>query len=342
MRKHEMTPIEIARSEKRKQAVDAVGRGESPSTVARVLRVSLRTLFHWLALSRHGGYDALQEGKRPGRPRKVNAEVMRWLYDAITLGDPRQHQFEFCLWTLAIVRAMWKREHGIEPSKSGISRLWRHLGLSPQIPKYKSYKQNPAEMRKYLQRRFPHLVRQARRTGAVIYFVDEAAVRADAHRGSTWGAVGVTPLLADSGDRHTLKMISAGSARGDMKFAICEGSMNADRFAAFVRDLRADTGQPIIVIADNAAYHKSGPLRRYRRANPEQIRIAHLPPYAPELNPDEQVWNNLKRRLAKFFIQAKEAMRRQVDAVLQSIQSSAELVRSFFELEDTKYAANPA
>jgi transposase len=338
-REQKPTAIEAARHAKRKLAVEAVREGESPTRVARVLSVPVRTLFYWLELYRHGGYDALREGKRSGRPRKVNANVLQWLYEAITLGDPRQYQFEFCLWTLGIIRVMLKREQRIELSKSGVSRLLRHLGLSPQIPQYKSYRQDPQKLRRYLRQTFPQVVREARRIGAIIYFVDEAAVRADAHRGTTWAPVGETPVVEDSGDRFGLRLISAVSPRGDLKFATFEGRMTSRRFVGFLKKLRADTGKPIIVIADNAKYHKDGAAQRYRRPTAEGIRVEHLPSYSPELNPDEQVWNHLKARLGKLFLASKEQMKREVRATLLAIQRSVELVLSFFQLKDTQYAA---
>jgi transposase len=334
------TPTEESRYQKRKAVVEAVARGEKPTVVARVFNIPLRSVFHWVARYRHGGYHVLREGKREGRPRKVNAELMQWLYKAITLGDPQQYQFEFCLWTLGIIRTLLKRQHGIELSKSGVSRLLGHLGLSPQVPKYKSYRQDPQALRKYLRQTFPHLVQQARRRGAVIYFVDEAAVRADAHRGTTWAPVGETPVVEDSGDRFGLKLISAVSPRGDLKFAAFEGRMTSQRFVGFLKKLRADTGKPIIVIADNAKYHKDGMAKRFLRPTPEGIQVAHLPTYAPELNPDEQVWNHLKRRLGKMFLESKEQMRQQVKNILLSIQRSVNLVLSFFQLKDTQYAAH--
>ena len=334
------TLAEEARYQKRKLVIEAIQQGEPPTRVARALKLPLRTVFHWLERYRHGGYDALREGKRSGRPRKVNATVLQWLYQAITLGDPRQYQFEYCLWTLGIVRTMLRRCHGIELSKSGVSRLLRHLGLSPQIPQYKSYRQDPQELRRYLEQRFPAVVREARRTGAVIYFVDEAAVRADAHRGTTWAPVGEPPVVADSGDRFGLRLISAVSPRGDLKFAAFEGYMTSERFVAFLKQLRADTGQPIIVIADNAKYHKEGVAKQYLRPTAEGIRVEPLPTYSPELNPDEQVWNHLKRRLGKVFIESKAQMKQEVRNILFSIQRSVNLVLSFFQLKDTQYAAN--
>ncbi|MBM3802336.1 MAG: helix-turn-helix domain-containing protein, partial [Acidimicrobiia bacterium] len=55
------------RYEKRRTAVEAVRNGESASTVARVMKVPLRTLFSWIARYRLGGEQALQEGRRSGR-----------------------------------------------------------------------------------------------------------------------------------------------------------------------------------------------------------------------------------------------------------------------------------
>jgi len=308
--------------------VDAVSAGEPVSVVARVFHLPHRTLFSWLARYRHGGYDALREGQRSGRHRKVNAEVMQWLYHAITLGDPRQYQLPFCLWTLALVRQLLKREFGIELSKSGVSRLLGHLGLSPQRPIYKSYKRDPKEMRKYLDKTFPGVRARARRIGAMIYFVDEAAVRSDAHRGTTWGKIGQTPEVADSSDRFSLKLISAVSPRGDMKFSSFEGRMNGHRFVEFLKKLRVDAGRPIVVIADNASYHTGGAVRRYVAESQGEVAVANLPTYSPELNPDEQVWNHAKARLAKLFVATKEEFKAALFSIMLSIQRTSALLPS--------------
>lgn len=323
--------------EKRKNAVEAVQRGEPVSLVARTHHVPLRTIFGWLSRYRHGGWHALEEGRRSGRPRKVNAELMQWLYQAITLGDPRQHQLAFCLWTLGIVRMVLKKEHGVELSKSAVCRLLQQMGLTPQRPIYRSYKQDPRELEKYLKRTFPQLRRLAKRIGAEIYFVDESAVRSDHHRGTTWGAIGQTPVVEDSGDRFGLKLISAVSPRGDMRFAVIEGRINSDKFIEFLKKLHADAGKPIIVIADNASYHNSGKVQKFAKQS-QDIHLGWLPKYAPELNPDEQVWNHAKARLAKLFIDSAESLKRSMLNIMRSIQKQRRLIQSFFQLKETRYA----
>lgn len=112
------------------EAIKAVQRGEKPKVVARVMAIPLNSLYNWLARYRSGGWHALRDGKKSGRPRKVTDAVLKWLYDAVTSGDPRQYQFEFCLWTRRIIKVMLKKIHGIEISESSASGLLKQLGLS--------------------------------------------------------------------------------------------------------------------------------------------------------------------------------------------------------------------
>lgn len=321
----------------RTKAVKAVQNGESPEDVARIFETTRTAVYNWLARYRAGGWHALKEGKRSGRPKKLSAAAIRWLYNAITMHNPKQLQLPFCLWTLNVIRKLLKEEFDVELSKSAVSRLLRQLGLSPQRPIYKAYKQDPKEIQRYLSRTFPEVRAYAKRIGATIYFVDESSVRSDHHRGTTWGAVGRTPEVPDSGDRFTLKLISAVSPRGDMKFKFIDGRMNSDRFIDFIKTLQQDDGGPIVVISDHATYHKSGKVRKFAEENKDRIHFESLPKYAPELNPDEQVWNHAKSRLGKLFVASKEEMKSALLGIMRSIQRTKHLVRSFFKLDTTQY-----
>jgi transposase len=232
-----------------------------------------------------------------------------------------------------------EKERGVKLSKSSVCRLLGHLGLSPQRPVYKSYKQDPAKVRAYLSEAYPAAVAEAKQHGARLYFVDEAAFRSDAHRGTTWGKMGETPVVTDSGGRFGFKLISAVSARGDLHFDVIDGAMDAEKFIYFLKKLRQDARCPILVIADNARYHHSKKVRAFLETQSGQVMMAFLPPYSPELNPDEQVWNHAKADAGKRPIQSKNEMERVIIAAMQSIKEKAELVKSFFRLPETRYAA---
>jgi transposase len=72
-------------------------RGGAITIVTLMLSIPLRKVLSWLAAYWLGGHYVLLESDRSGRPRKVNGEMMDWLYEPITLGDTRQLELPFCL-----------------------------------------------------------------------------------------------------------------------------------------------------------------------------------------------------------------------------------------------------
>lgn len=323
--------------QKRKDVVEAVQRGQEPKTVAEVFGVALSTVYDWLARYRQGGWHALRDGKRSGRPRKVDGKTMKWLYDAVTMRNPNQYQFRFCLWTLKIIRDLLKKKFGISISCSSVSRLMAQLGLSPQRPLFKAAQQDPDAVDRYLRKEYPEIRKRARRIGAEIFFVDEAAFRSDHHSGTTWAPVGETPVIPEHRGRFGCKAISAVSARGKMYFQCFKGRMDRYGFIAFLKKLRKDVGRPIIVVADRASYHLSKDVRDFVGSTEGEIGLEYLPTRSPELNPSEQVWNRAKERLGRVIIRNAQDMKSSLYRVLRGIQSSR-LVVSFFKLPDTRYA----
>jgi len=325
------------RNQKRKEVVEAIVVRQEPAyLVSQVYNIPKRTVFNWLALYRSGGWDALKEIGRSGRPKKLSGFEMQWIYEVVSNGTPDQHKFDFCLWTLNALRALIKRELKVELSKASLSRLLKNLGLSAQRPIFKSYKQDPRKIKQYMEETFPEAMKQAEKMGATIYFLDEASVRSDAHRGTTWGEKGKTPVVKNSGGRFGVNLISAVSPRGDMRFQCIDGKMNSKKFIQFIKKLHNDAKQPILVITDNARYHHSKETQKFIEKQKEII-LEFIPPYSPELNPDEQVWNHLKLRLGKISIFNKEEMKSSVLSIMRSIQKKTNLIQSFFRMKDTKY-----
>lgn len=72
----------------------------------------------------------------------------------------------------------------------------------------------------------------------------------------------------------------------------------------------------------------------------QEVLLEFIPPYSPELNPDEQVWNHLKLRLSKLSIFNKDDMKRSVLSIMRSLQKQNQLIASFFRMKDTRYILN--
>ena len=108
--------------------------GETPSEVMRALGFARTVVYNWLAKYRTGGLAALRSLPIPGRPPKLTEQQRAWVYLTVTQNNPLQLQFEFALWTRAMVRELIERQYGVTLSLASVGRLLRSLGLTPQRP----------------------------------------------------------------------------------------------------------------------------------------------------------------------------------------------------------------
>ena len=196
-------------TELRKRGVSAVQDGQPAVVVAKVLGVQRSTLFGWLARYRRGGWDALNARKRGGRPPKLTAEMMEWIYSTVTMKDPRQMKFPFALWTSLMIAELIWRQFRIRLSKASVCRLLNQLGLSHQKPLWRAFQKDAECVEKWVKEEYPQIRALARRQKADIFFGDEAGVRSDFHSGKTWAVRGRTPIVSTTGARFGCNMISA-------------------------------------------------------------------------------------------------------------------------------------
>ncbi len=327
-------------TELRKRAITAVQKGESPEVVARTFGVTRAAVYGWLARYRAGGWGALDARKRGGRPKKLSAKDLDWIYRAVTLGDPRQYAFPFALWTSKMLQAIIAKHLGVRLSKASVCRLLNQLGLSAQRPLWRAYQQDPEDVEQWIRQEYPRIRKMAQRAGAQIWFGDEAGVRSDAHAGTTWAPRGKTPIVSSTGARFGMNLISAVSRRGDFRFMCVKGRLNAKVFVSFLRRLIYGVEHPIFLIVDGHPTHKAVLVRKFVDSTQGRIRLFFLPPYSPELNPDEHVWNDLKNNsIGKKVITDPHQMKRDVISYLRFLQKSPARIQSFFHAPTTAYAA---
>jgi len=329
-------------TELRKRAVQSVQSGETPETVAKVFGVSRVTVYGWLARYRQGGWDALDAKKRGGRRPKLGPKEVRWVYQTVTMKNPLQLKFAFALSTAKMVGELIWRKFGIRLSKASVCRLLNQLGLTPQRPVWRAYQQRPEAVQKWLDEEYPRIRKLARRHKAKIFFGDEAGVRSDHHGGTTWAVKGKTPVVSTTGSRFGLNMISAVSAQGEFRFMTVQGSVRAPVFIEFIKRLIHGTNQMVFLIVDGHPTHKAKSVKKFIESEEirNRFRLFFLPPYSPELNPDERVWNDLKNNgIGRKVITSPEQLKSMVIGFLRFIQKSPLRVRGYFNNATTKYAA---
>jgi transposase len=315
----------------RMRAVDRITAGASPAEVAETLGLHRGSVYRWWARHAQGGKDALKAKPVPGRPATLTDQQLARLGQIVASKDPRQLQFEFGLWTRDMVATVVAREFGVRLHRTTIGRILHKLGFSPQRPLRRAFQQDPEAVRRWKTQIFPKIRAQARKTGATIYFADEAGVRSDYHSGTTWAPRGKTPIVRTTGARHRLNMISAITNTGTLRFMIRQGSVGATVFIDFCKRLLADTEGPVYLIVDGHPAHRAKATTKFVTSTEGRLQLFFLPGYSPELNPDEWVWKNIKHdQVGKTSITTSADFKAIVTSALHRLQKQANKIRGFF------------
>ena len=327
-----------AMEEIRTRAVQCVQSGESPEAVIKALGFSRACIYNWLARYRAGGWHALRTGHRSGRPRKLSAKQIKWLYNTIRDKNPQQLKFEFALWTRAMIVDLIKRQFGIKLSSTSVGRLLHQLGFTCQKPLYRAYQRDEDRVKQWKKEVFPKIQQRAKKEGAVIFFQDESGIRSDFHSGKTWALKGDTPVVKTTGARFGLNMMAAITPRGEMNFMLVHGTVRAEQICTFLERLMKSRKGKVFLIWDGHPTHTSNKVKECIVKFEGRLEIFLLPSYSPDINPIEQLWNHTKgngvgRKVAFGPDQLKSAVINR----LRSLQKLPHKIASFFRHPDCAY-----
>ena len=325
----------------RRMAVRRVRAGEKPGAVIKSYGFCHTTIFRWLRAERRGGEDALASRKGTGRPPTLTAKQKERVRHWINGKDPRQYGFDFGLWTRQIVAELIERKFGKHLSVATVGRLLAELGITPQKPLRRAYQRDPQAIERWKREEYPRIRRRGKRRGADIFFLDEAGIRSDAPPGRTWGLRGQTPVVNTDGRRQAVNAISAVNPRGAFWFQTYTGRLNAPTFIEFLRKFLRTRRSPVMLIVDSHPAHIAKMTAQFVQGTQGKLEMFFLPGYAPELNPDEFVWNHVKTHgLSKQPLTKGESLRGRMEHDLSAIQKDRPLVRSFFQAETVAYIMN--
>ena len=132
--------------------------------------------------------------------------------------------------------------------------------------------------------------------GSTIVWIDEAGFYLLPLAVRTWAPRGQTPILRVPLTHDHLAAISGITLDGRLYMQTRKDAFNAQGVVGFLRVLLRKIRGKVLVIWDGAPIHKGQPIKDYlARGAARRLHLERLPGYAPDLNPDEGIWNYLKR-----------------------------------------------
>jgi transposase len=176
--------------------------------------------------------------------------------------------------------------------RSTCLRYLHRLGFARKRPKKRLLKADPTKREAFVER-YGAILREARATGARIWFVDEAHFRADADLRACWVLKG-QPALVESTSPRWGEKASYYSAvcpeTGEVAAMDLDGNSCAETSVTFIKLLRARRPGPLIIIWDNGGAHGGEEVRDYLATPALDLRLMRLPAYSPDYNPAEHIW----------------------------------------------------
>jgi transposase len=129
--------------------------------------------------------------------------------------------------------------------------------------------------------------------------------------------------------------------RGELRWMIVDGSVNAPIFIRFLERLIRDARRKVFLILDRLKAHRARLTRDWLAEHRSEIEAFFLPPYSPELNPDEGVNADLKQVVPrKAPARSKQQLKRAATSHMHSLSKRPQRVRAIFRHPQFRYAAS--
>lgn len=269
--------------------------GWTMEMIAEALGVTKGAVSQWCKAAREEGVEGLRTQPRPGY-KKLDDEQRQELKAILSTQSAEVYGFHGNVWNCSRIAQLIEMEFDVTYHPAHVSKIMKELGLTPQRPKKKKTRQDPKKVQQWWEERWPQLLRKAEKEERKIVWVDESGFYLIPMLVRTYAPKGNTPIIEEFDAYAHLSVISGLTVDGQLYMSSREDAFTTQDAIQFLEHMYAHTKQKLLVIWDGAPIHRSQELKRFlKEANYDRFYLEMLPAYSPELNPDEGVWNYLKR-----------------------------------------------
>lgn len=324
-------PAKYSTYDIRVRAVNAILTGQRKVDVAKAYQVDYSTLYRWCKrYDDNENFTSLQRQVCDGRPIKLNVENRSLLMDIIL--QPASHfGFETDFWTCRRLIQITEQQLKVNVSQPTMWRILRDLNLTYQKPRRQYFEIDIEKRKKWMRYEVPRIKRAVAQHRGILYFQDESNISLTAFLGKTWAPIGQTPTQRVTGNRGGISAMSAISASGQLVFRLHQKRITSVEMIDFLAQLlKHHKNRHLVVVMDQATPHTSQMTKNFIKEQ-NRLHAFYLPPYSPDWNPDEQVWNYLKHEeLKSHQARTKDELNVLADSKLDSMSKNPDLLHGIY------------
>jgi transposase len=276
----------------RVQAIILAKQGDTAPAIARALGVSRRAVQAWAATYNRGGLEALPDRPHRGRtstlPRDREAAFLERIEAPPRPGD------EVCELRGTDIRRILEQEFAARYTLSGVYKLLHRLGYNDLMPRPQHPDAAPEAQEFFKEIVVEHIAAIAEEhpdQEVQVWHYDEARFGQQGTLTRVWARRGSRPRRRRQNGRESLYVLTATCAASGAAFGLIMPELNTAVVNRFLEEFSRQLapGARAVLLWDNAPYHVGGDL-----AVPPNVSPIGLVPYAPELNPVENLWHYLR------------------------------------------------
>jgi len=308
--------------------------GKTYEQIADLIGCSKRTVAYWCVHGDPNNLASLRDKREQGNHRKATEAYIQLLLEVIEK-EPQEYGYEFGRWSGERLATYLAEVTGIQLSGVQVREILRRKKYAYLWAKYSlEDKQDPVKRAVFKQRLETLLLNtKADPTAVQVWFWDETGFSLRVIRRKSWCKKGKRKAI--TGQRRRGRVNVMGGLREHDRKRLCffVDKGNADNFLAQLRQLYefvqqewlelgqvsaefAQKGPKILVILDNASYHKRQDILEIIKQELPNIQLEFLPPYSPDINLIELVWHSCKEYIAHQLFQSVLELKNLLDRLL--------------------------
>jgi transposase len=314
--------------------------GKTQREIAQFLGCSPRTVAYWCMHGDPDNLESLHNKREQESYRKATPEYIQMLLETVDK-DPQELGYDFGRWTGERLATYLAEQTGIELSGSQVRRILKRKKYSYVWAKYSlEDQQNPEKRAEFKEKLVKYLaIAKEKPDSMQIWFWDETGFSLRVIRRKNWGKKGKRKKITGQRRRGRVNVMG-GIREHDRKrlcFFIKKG--DGDTFYEQLQQLNdfvkkewvekghqpedfKEKGPKIVIILDNASYHKRLDVQDKIYKELPNIILEFLPAYSPDMNLIELVWHSCKEYIAHRLFQSVD----ELESLLKRLLNEGELV----------------
>ncbi len=275
----------------RAQAILLNARKADSEFIKEIAGLGRSALYKWKKRFIESGIPALLDKEKKFKSLLTKGQMQATI-EILKIETPRVFGYDTGFWTTTILAHLIEEQYGVRyKSKRRLYLLFQEAKFTYHKPGQQYRNRNQALIDRWIEEKTPEIKEHFEDDDTVLLTADEMVLSTQTTFQKIWLPVNTFPKIDVSNDRKNRSVYGFHNVKNGVQYAFKTDWQNSEHTCEVLEKvLQLYPGKKVVIIWDNAPWHRSKEVRAYLQKTKHNIKLIAFPPYAPELNPQEHVW----------------------------------------------------